>query len=173
MAIKIYIPLSTCNSEKQELSRGVADSIARQTVLCEIVKCYAPGVLNSSRNYSAERCAGEAASRYLCRVAAIESGDEFCIMQDRDIVHNKTYNIEYMIAALAADATIGMIGIKPGSHDDYPGTIDIGCCAWRVAAMPVFVSAVNLCMCPAVCNAVLKSGFKVVSLNIQNGITEV
>lgn len=94
--MKIYIPIA----EGQTVPQEVLDSIAMQTVACEVVLCATPGAERSQRNYSLLRRIGEAASRELCRARALATLDAYCVIQDRDMVHLWKDNIERMAAHL-------------------------------------------------------------------------
>ena len=81
--MKIYIPLA----EGQTVPREVLDSIAMQTVPCEVVLCATPGVERSQRNYGELRRIGEAASRELCRARALAATDRYCIIPYDSFIH--------------------------------------------------------------------------------------
>jgi hypothetical protein len=94
--MKIYIPIA----EGQTVPPEVLNSIAMQTVPCTVVLCATPGTERSQRNYSELRRIGEAASRELCRARALATNDEYCIIQDRDMVHLYDDNVARMIMHL-------------------------------------------------------------------------
>ena len=107
MNMKVYIPMAT----GQMLETGVEESIQAQTVPCEIVPCYTPGVIESQRNFGADRHQGEIASRQLCVDMASKTNDEFVCMQDRDIVHLNTGNIREMQEFLITHAHWGAVSL--------------------------------------------------------------
>jgi hypothetical protein len=168
MIYNVYIPVP---SENRELSRFVKQSISEQSLKTNIVVCHFPGEFNSQGIYTPLRCTGEAASRNLCRGAALLHGAEICFVIDKDMAlgrENRTGFVtsvtlfETLRDVLQSDPTIGMVGCKNRAHPLAPGVIDIGICAWRVAAIPHFEPQNGTCLCPFTCAAVWKSGYKTV-----------
>lgn len=163
--MKVYIPLAISEFGTQKLSRFVRESIKQQTVECEIIECVTPGEFNSQGNYSTLRCEGEAESRNLVRKMAIESGEEFCFIQDKDIALGREVSGEFvfenfvyyeLLKILKSDESIGMVGCKKKCGK----VVDVGCCAWRVKAIPEMQPAKNNCPCLILNNGVEALGYK-------------
>jgi hypothetical protein len=170
MIYNVYIPVP---SENRELSRFVEQSVSEQSLDTNIVICHSHGEFNSQGIYTPLRCTGEAASRNLCRDAAIASGAEIVFKIDKDMALGRETRdgfivsknlLANLLAPMLENPLVGMVGCKRICRG---GAVDIGVCAWRVAAMPHFEAMENCCMCPWINDQVKKAGYEIVFINNQ------
>jgi hypothetical protein len=158
--MKVYIPLAQSDSRRQYVNGEARDALAAQTVECEIIECLADGEIQSQRNYSPARIAGEATARNLCVQTAIEDGTEFFIMADRDRVAFATDAIEALQDAISADPTLVMVSAVEEHHCDC---VDLGFVICRLSAFSQIIPIVNIyrrCLCREVNEALSKIGFR-------------
>lgn len=104
--MNIYIPKAT----GQDIPDAVLQGIDLQTIPCTPIVCATEGVVDSQRNPSPERVAGELSSRRLCQQRAAKD-DDIVLMMDRDCVLTDPMAIADMVWDLRACPTVGAVAL--------------------------------------------------------------
>lgn len=109
MRIPALIPLANGNAPVS----GCLQSLARQTVCCYPVLCYAQGVEgDTNRNYNPERVKGEARARKVQQINALAIGAKYILTIDRDVVLTNNSAIEKLVQILDREPRTGAVAVN-------------------------------------------------------------
>lgn len=147
------------------LHSGVEYSIIEQSLSCDIRKCYWLGSRRPQRCYNEERLTHEPTARYICQQQAIAYHEEFCIIQDADIVQLDKGNFIEMKNFLAENEDYGAISIggRTKDHNIILNHIGISCVMFRLDCLKNIVftrSTKNACMCEDVTRSIRDINYK-------------
>ena len=139
--------------------------IVSQTLKSIISKCYAPGSKRRQRNYCDERLKYEPIARKECQKKAIELNEEYCIIQDNDILQLDNNNFKDMQEFLINNNDYGAISIggRTKDHNKILNHIGISCVMFRLDCLKKieFINSTKRsCMCEDVTKSIRDLGYK-------------
>jgi hypothetical protein len=172
--ILVLIPMI----EGTELKEKIEKSIQSQSLYINIIKCYAPGKKTRQRDYNSDRLKFEPAARNKCKEEAIKYNEEFCVIQDDDIVQLNSDNFKDMQEYLINNSSYGAVSIggRTKDHSKILTHIGISCVMFRLDCLKkiVFIpSTKRSCMCGDVTATIRELGFKFDYLDDKIRILEI
>ena len=163
--------------ENTELKQKVEKFIIQQSIQVNIIKCYAPGKKHCQRYYGEDRLINEPIARQLCQSNAIKLNDEYCIIQDDDIVQLHKNNFELMQNFLINNKDYGAISISgmTNNPNKIPDHVKISCVMFRLECLnkiEFIRSTTNNCMCADVTRSIRNAKYKFDFLDEQIRVME-
>jgi hypothetical protein len=159
--IPVLIPMI----EGTELKKKVENSIQSQSLYVNIIKCISPGKKHHQRYYGEDRLINEPIARNKCKEEAIKYNEEYCIIQDDDIVQLNSDNFKDLQSFLINNTDYGAVSIggRTKDHSKILTHIGISCVMFRLDCLKkiVFIpSTKRSCMCEDVTAAIRDLAWK-------------
>jgi hypothetical protein len=176
--IRKMIPVLIPMIEGTELNKRIEDSIQSQSLYVNIIKCYAPGKKTRQRDYNSDRLKYEPMARNKCKEEASQYNEEYCIIQDDDIVQLNCNNFQDMREFLINNIEYGAVSIggRTRDHSKVLTHIGISCVMFRLACLKkiTFIQSTKRnCMCGDVTSAIRELGFKFDFLDDKIRVVEI
>jgi hypothetical protein len=148
-----------------ELNKKVENSILFQSILVNIVKCYAPGKKHYQRYNGKDRIKNEPIARNRCKEEASRLNEEYVIIQDDDIVQLDYNNFKLMREFLINNKEYGAISIggRTKERNKISLHVKINCVMYRLECLKkinFIESTIKSCMCGDVTKSIIDNNYK-------------